>query len=292
MDKIQKEIESNIDKFKCVVSQSNGTGDICRKYSFCDNGKSRQTIKKYIAELNLNTNHFGLNSYKKKYETIYKECPTCKVTFQTQKNHPREKVTCSIKCSNSFFKDKRYNDEINKKRSDRLKLISVLKPKKEIICKGCGCKFYPKKSNKVQHCSRECIFKNKSYIEKLKNKAIERVKNGTHNGWNSRKIISYPEQFFMGVLTNNNISYQHNKPIGKYFIDFAIVGKKIALEIDGKQHQYDERKKSDALKDKFLIENGWEVYRIPWKSINNESGKLYIKTEIDKFLEFYNGHMA
>ena len=96
----------------------------------------------------------------------------------------------------------------------------------------------------------------------------------------------------MGVLINNNISYQHNKPVGKYFIDFAIVEKKIALEIDGKQHQYENRKKSDEIKDKFLTENGWKVYRISWKSINNELGKLYIKDEINKFLEVYNGHMT
>ena len=32
---------------------------------------------------------------------------------------------------------------------------------------------------------------------------------------------------------------------------------------------------------------GWKVYRIKWKSINTDSGKLYIKNEIDKFLEFY-----
>ena len=118
MNKIQKEIESNIDKFKCVVSESNGTGDICRKYGFCDNGKSRQIIKKYIIELNLNTNHFGLNSYKKKYETIDKECPICKVTFQTQKNHPREKVTCSIKCSNFLFRK-------NHKKDVKLKISKV-----------------------------------------------------------------------------------------------------------------------------------------------------------------------
>ena len=90
----------------------------------------------------------------------------------------------------------------------------------------------------------------------------------------------------MNVLNNNNISYQHNKKVGKYFIDFAITEKMVALEIDGKQHLIEDRQKSDSLKDTFLKNNGWIVYRIPWKSINNDLGKKYISDEINKFLIF------
>jgi len=36
------------------------------------------------------------------------------------------------------------------------------------------------------------------------------------------------------------------------------------------------------------LENvGIKVYRIKWKTINNEKGKKYIKNEIKKFLDFY-----
>lgn len=65
---------------------------------------------------------------------------------------------------------------------------------------------------------------------------------------------------------------------------------KIDLEIDGKQHEYEERKTSDIKRDKLLINYGIKVYRIKWKSINSEKGKNYIKEEINKFLEFYNGN--
>ena len=34
MNKIESEISSNIDRFKLVVDESNGTGDICRKYNW------------------------------------------------------------------------------------------------------------------------------------------------------------------------------------------------------------------------------------------------------------------
>lgn len=303
MNKIETEISSNIDRFKLVVDESNGTGEICRKYNFCDNGKSRNLIKKYIESLDLNTNHFGLKSHpKKKYKTINKECPNCQKLFETLENHPREKKSCSYKCANNFFK-KEYTDERKKQISESLRKYYESNDGKQTIidknqnvlvkkeCKFCGQLFRPKQ-NKIKYCSTSCTKKCPEYRKKLSASTKQRVLNGTHNGWNSRKIISYPEQFFMGVLINNNISYQHNKPVGKYFIDFAIVEKKIALEIDGKQHQYENRKKSDEIKDKFLTENGWKVYRISWKSINNELGKLYIKDEINKFLKVYNGHMT
>lgn len=123
--------------------------------------------------------------------------------------------------------------------------------------------------------------------KKLSLSALERVKNGTHSGWKSRNKPSYPELFFMKVLGNNNINYEFEKPCGKYFIDFAIEDKMIALEIDGKQHLLPERIEKDKEKDKYLNENGWVVYRIPWKSINRKSGKEYIKNEINKFILFY-----
>ena len=91
----------------------------------------------------------------------------------------------------------------------------------------------------------------------------------------------------MGVLANNGIKYERDLPVGRWFIDFAIEDKMIALEIDGKQHEWEYRKQKDVEKDAYLTSDGWRVHRIKWKSINTDSGKLYIKNEIDKFLELY-----
>ena len=68
----------------------------------------------------------------------------------------------------------------------------------------------------------------------------------------------------MDVLKNNNINYKHNYPFGKYFLDFYIeIGnRKIDLEIDGKQHLYEDRKQSDIIRNKYVISQGLEVYRI------------------------------
>lgn len=302
MTKIEKEITSDIERFKQTVSESNGTGEICRKYEFSDNGKSRNLVKFFIEKLQLPINHFGANNHPRKYVSIEKECPNCKQKFLTLAEHPREKKTCSSKCANKLFA-KPLSLEQKEKIKNGLKQfyqssagLDFIRKKyiKEISiknCKYCKSQFKPK-SNKIEYCSKLCQHSCLEYREKLRQSQLKKVSEGTHSGWKSRKIGSYPEQFFMGVLINNNIQYEHNKPVGRYFIDFAIESKKIALEIDGKQHQYEDRKKSDVLKDKFLEEQGWKIYRIQWKSINNESGKLYIKNEIAKFLEIFNGDVA
>ena len=90
------------------------------------------------------------------------------------------------------------------------------------------------------------------------------------------------------VLKSRNIPYLYDEKCGKYHIDFALMDKKIALEIDGKQHKEKALKYRDDKKDVYLSNEGWKVYRIPWKSINTEQGKQYIKTKIDEFVEFYN----
>jgi very-short-patch-repair endonuclease len=150
------------------------------------------------------------------------------------------------------------------------------------------------KISKTKTCSKECHKQLSASIGKeIMN---ERIANGTHKGWEKRKIISYPEQFFIEVLNKNEIKFEHNYPVKQkdlglsnaynFFLDFYIKDKNIDLEIDGQQHEY--RKEHDTKRDSLLINAGYSVYRIKWKSINSENGKEYMKNEIDKFLKFYN----
>ena len=60
------------------------------------------------------------------------------------------------------------------------------------------------------------------------------------------------------------------------------------LEIDGKQHKYEDRKKSDIERDNYLTNNNFIVYRIDWNEINTQKGKEQMKDKIEKFLSFYN----
>jgi very-short-patch-repair endonuclease len=157
---------------------------------------------------------------------------------------------------------------------------------KKKICLICNMEFQYKTERK--YCSIKCRQKDPLYIQKLRDANLKHVVDGTHKGWKHRNNPSYPELFFMTVLKNNNIEYEFERPEGKYFIDFALHEKKIALEIDGKQHLQEKRKISDNLKDNYLKSIGWKVYRIPWKSINTENGKTYIKEKIYEFIKFYS----
>lgn len=215
------------------------------------------------------------------------KCESCNVEHNGKYGSGR---FCSSKCARGFStKNKR--KEINKKVSEKMRgrgggIISS-------ICLNCQIQFEDRIKKKRKFCSKRCarIYNGNTEQtrEKLRQIMLEKVRNGTHIGWKSRKgkQPSYPEKFFMNVLDKNRIKYEHELPCGKYFIDLAIKEKMIALEIDGKQHQYTDRKEKDLEKDKYLVDNGWKVYRIQWKSINNLDGKIYIKEQIDSFLTFY-----
>lgn len=235
----------------------------------------------------------------KNYNKKPKKCLYCNNPLEYNKK--RNKF-CSKSCSASFNnKGRMVTEETKKKiRNKQLKNNDVKIVERE--CEFCGNKFIVERIkngrlSKSEHCNSKCS--NLSMKKKLSYKQKEKVKNGTHKGWQSRNILSYPEKFFRKVLYNNELidNCEINYPIlkkdlglneeGNYFLDFYFRDKKIDLEIDGKQHNYEDRKKSDEIRDKLLKDNKIKVYRIKWKCINNKKGKGYIKNEIYKFLKFY-----
>ena len=206
---------------------------------------------------------------------------------------------CCLKCARGFStKNKRQeiNEKVSKKLAGR-KLSEERKLKTSGANNGMYGKEPPNKGKKVPLSIKLKIsnsLKGRKLSEEQKKKQSitmkKKWKDGKLKGWKTRKKLepSYPEKFFIKVLNNNNIIFEREKKVGKYFIDFAINDRLIALEIDGKQHNNIERKKADKAKDKYLKKLGWKVYRIPWKEIKSDIGKLYIKNEIEKFLNFYN----
>lgn len=170
---------------------------------------------------------------------------------------------------------------------------------KEQTCQICGKKYFGciNKNGKIKK-SLSCCNEHHNQLRSIRSKeSINKlISEGRFKGWQSRNILSYPEKFWNQVLQNNNIEYITNKSIkqengiSNYFLDFYIEinNRKIDLEIDGKQHNFEDRKQSDIKRDQFINSLGIEVYRIPWNEINSIKGKQLIKEKIDKFLEFYN----
>jgi len=75
-------------------------------------------------------------------------------------------------------------------------------------------------------------------------------------------------------------------PYGSYFLDFASLNKKIAIEIDGEYWHGSyatsltanqlKRKINDAYKNQKLQKDGWKLFRIPATSLKNNQMKLKI----------------
>jgi hypothetical protein len=285
-----------------IIENSKSRNEVLLKYFGGSSGRYYQLLNEFISQNNIDASHL---------ERKIKICPHCGKIVVKKGNK-----FCNSSCSASFtnknkncsdstklkislkLKGRRLSEEEKEKRrgnvNKHLKHGRYCQRPKNRECKLCNTPFLANKINRnrnsrAKFCSSVC--RNK-YISQLK---INDVKNGIHKGWESRKVISYPERFFMKVLKNNNINYEHNYPVSKkelgidepysYFLDFFIENKKIDLEVDGRQHK--DRKEHDDKRDTYLINNGFHVYRIKWKSINTEKGKLYIKEEIDKFMNFY-----
>ncbi len=99
--------------------------------------------------------------------------------------------------------------------------------------------------------------------------------------WNNEP--SYPEKFFKRVIDNEfedkDVTQEYS--VGIFSIDFAWVDKKIAIEIDGDQHQrHQEVIERDKRKNKKLEDEGWKLLRIVWKDMYKNT-KKWIKISND-----------
>lgn len=95
---------------------------------------------------------------------------------------------------------------------------------------------------------------------------------------------SYPEKYFIKCLENT--SYVKKYRILNYELDFALIDKKIDIEIDGDQHFLDERVvKHDIKRNNKLISLGWTIYRIRWsdfQKLNYIDKKEIVDSILDK----------
>lgn len=287
----------NKEDFEKIVKESNSKSALADKLELVYSVVfTRKCIKKLFVLYHCSTKHFELGKNKRKYEIITKICQICKKEFETQLGHSKEKTTCSIACSNSF-QPKQASEESKNKTSESLKKFYLDNPdrlKPLSLCLLCGNSFR-KKNRNTATCSKMCsvlYIKTDIYRNKLKLASAKRIAEGKHKGWSSRDKLkrSFPEQYIEAILEKEfNIikdeNYISELKCGKWFIDFAFNDKKIALEIDGKQHEYPERKASDIEKDKFLVEQGWRVHRIKWKGVKTKDDREAIISTLKQILE-------
>jgi very-short-patch-repair endonuclease len=103
----------------------------------------------------------------------------------------------------------------------------------------------------------------------LREKRIAWMKaNPEKTAWRTRNNPSYPEKLFIQLCTENSLYDAYDivreYSLGLFYIDFAFVNAKVAIEIDGSQHWLDsDRIDRDIRKEKCIKENGWRLFRIP-----------------------------
>lgn len=125
--------------------------------------------------------------------------------------------------------------------------------------------------------------KNRTHSNNTKHKISNGLKishkKGIHPGWkhinSDINKKSYPEKWFIKNVLEKYFLYNKYEIIekysfGKYFLDFALIDKKIDIEIDGQQHFITKNAiDHDNDRDIFLLNNGWRVYRISWYELKN-----------------------
>ena len=262
--------------------------------------------KEYI--LNLTDKEFNKGKYKKccsdfcSHSHKHSEETKNKIK-EIRKNAILNKTYIPSNCKllSDLLKDDEYNKYcLNLDNYEYKEKYVNLKSLQLHTCSNCGKEFYGRITKfgnfvKTKQCCDKC---QTEFNRKISKENVQkRIENGTFKGWQSRNILSYPEKFWTKVLENNKIEFISNKPVKQennmscYFLDFYIEknGRKIDLEIDGKQHKYKDRQESDKKRDIYLKSLGYEVYRIEWNAINKKSGKDLMKEKIDKFIKYYNG---
>lgn len=128
--------------------------------------------------------------------------------------------------------------------------------------------------------------------EKIANALKTAHKEGRHQGWKfineDKNRRSYPEQFLFNIFKENGLfekyKIEEKLPVGKYFLDFALIDFKLDIEVDGRTHFKDKKSiNHDKKRNEYLINRGWKIYRIAWSQFCKHKRKSI--NELLNFIE-------
>ena len=94
---------------------------------------------------------------------------------------------------------------------------------------------------------------------------------------NLRSRMTEPEIILWSRLRTwraHGCNFRRQHPIGPYIADFACVGAKLVVELDGDQHGSHRNRAYDQSRDAYMEWHGWQVVRIPNDRIFRELGEV------------------
>lgn len=320
--KLNPDYQENIKKHAQFISKAGAikAGEISHKKALQDPLNQIQTYtlicmkcgKEYTLDLRIRD--FNNGNYRK---TCSNKCANARVLTEEAKKRKSENLkkehlhTCP-KCGKQFIhKGTAGNTECNEcflKRTSRIQIDSYEKRKytsaseRIHVCRLCKKEYIlNKKDNPLKATNTFCCHQHfiqwrsnrrkydPEYCQKLSQSTKRLMAQGKIKPWQSRNIKSYAQKFFHKVLQLNHIPYISQKYQSGYFLDFVIQTQRglIDLQIDGKQHWNQvQRIQHDRIRDERLKQLGYDVYRIPWNSLNTQSGKLLMKQKVQAFLNY------
>ena len=142
--------------------------------------------------------------------------------------------------------------------------------------------------NRIIHKMHPEIFKHsEESIKKIRQARLKFMQEHPEQTAWRLKNMSYPEKCFKEILTEMEFDKKfliiREYPVFPYYIDYAFIDIKIAVEIDGSQHLEPERQKQDKLKDKLLVDNGWRIIR--FTAIDVMRDKEKVKKTLKRFID-------
>jgi len=190
-----------------IVKQSISKSDFAKHLGFkYHNGRVAGIINGIIRDYKLDISHFKSNGggWNKKYPFVEKKCPVCGNIFMSQVGRgKRDKITCSYKCCNTFFKHV-------KKKVKSYNAICFRHHKKEcIICKEnriVAVHHFDenRKNNSPENLIPMCPTHHQYYHSRYKHLVLEDIKKYRDNFVKSecRGVNGSPPRLERGVLSD------------------------------------------------------------------------------------------
>lgn len=99
-----------------------------------------------------------------------------------------------------------------------------------------------------------------------------------------KRATRQEKRLWYDFLKNYDVSFQRQKAIGDYIVDFYCPSLKIAIEIDGNQHYSKEGIEKDKIRTCEINNQGVQVIRITNRQIDRHFNEIceYLDNEIQK----------